>query len=522
VSFAVDTFAPPRRTNWTIIAIIAASMAAGALYSVFLGQDANWDWQNYHEYNVWALLHGGYERDVIPPGFQTYYNPTIYFPWYALRHGLPPLVTGAIVGAVHGLNLALVWWLSRIVLGAAANILTLGAAVLLAIAGPMTLSEVGTSFADILLSMPMIAGLAILLASDDPKPSRYLCTGLLFGLALGFKLTNIVFALGLGVAALAATRPLLAMTCIGIGGAIGSVIGGGAWSLMLWREFGNPFFPLLNSLLPSPDMPQITVLDRQFIPRGYLDGLAYPFYWLVGDHRSSELPFRDARFALACVLAPIALVARIKSAAAGFNRRDLQFLIFLAVSYAAWLALFAIQRYAVLLELLVAPAIVLLLVRCLAGFAPAMSARRRGGIIVGIAAIASVLTQPTDWWRRPWSDPYWPAIPAALSQPASYILLDKPLSFLAAVLPEGSRFYTIADLALPITPGGKFDRKIRTDLKSPLPGGLWEIHIKGRVFPEEALASYGLTIDRAKPCAELEGANLGSVDVACPLIAKNP
>jgi hypothetical protein len=70
------------------LAIVAGAMALGAGYALVLGEDANWDWQNYHEYNVWALLHGGYPRDAMPPGFQTYFNPVIYFPWYALRHAI--------------------------------------------------------------------------------------------------------------------------------------------------------------------------------------------------------------------------------------------------------------------------------------------------------------------------------------------------------------------------------------------------------------------------------------------------
>ncbi|MDB5567920.1 MAG: hypothetical protein JWP84_4486 [Tardiphaga sp.] len=500
--------------------VIATAMALGAAYAAFVGEDANWDWQNYHEYNVWALLNGGYARDVIPPGFQTYFNPVVYFPWYYLRHTLPPVAAGIIMGAVHGLNLALVWWLSRIVLGNAASALTIAAAVLLAAFGPMTLSEVGTSFADILTAIPIIAGLALMLESDDVRPLRYLCAGLLVGLAVGFKLTNIVFALGLGAAALLATRPLLAMGCLALGGAVGTVLTGGGWSLMLWREFGNPLFPLMNSFFPSKEMQPLSVLDLQFVPRGFVDGLLYPFYWVIGDHRSSELPFRDARFALLIVLLPLAIGARVKSATALFTRRDLQLLIFLAVSYAAWLALFAIQRYAVALELLTGPAIVLLLARSFAGFG--VTRLRSAVAIFAIAAIAAAWTQPTDWWRRPWSNPYAPAISARLAQPATYFLLDKPLSFVAPLLPAGSRFYMIADIALPIMPGGTFDRRIRAGLQDPLPDGVWEMHIRGRPFRADLLADYGVMIDAAQPCVEIEGAQLHSANVACPLIPRKP
>jgi hypothetical protein len=521
-----DSTVAPRRVWPRPALIIAGAMAVGAAYAGWAGEDANWDWQNYHEYNVWALLNGRYDHDVTPPGFQTYFNSYIYFPWYYLRHTLPPAVAGMIMGAVHGLNLALVYWLSRIVLGPAANAWTVAAAVVLATFGPMTLSETGTSFSDILTAIPIIAGLALMLAADEPRPTRYIGAGLLIGLAVGFKLTNIVFAIGLGAAALAATRPLLAMTYLAIGGAIGSVIAGGAWSLMLWREFGNPFFPLVNSLFPSPEMQSITILDRQFIPHGVLDGLAYPFYWLIGNFRSSELPFRDARFAMVFVLIPIVIAGRIKAAHALLSRRELQLLIFFAAAYAVWLILFSIQRYAVALELLTGPLIVLLLARLFTAFRADSSSRGLGKraslTILAIAAIAAAWTQPTDWWRRPWSNPYQPAIPSRLSQPATYFLLDKPLAYIAPLLPAGSRFYMIADIALPILPGGKFDRRIRAGLKEPLPVGVWEIHIKGKPFRAEALTAYGLTIDASQPCVDIEGAQLNSALVACPLIPTTP
>src|SRR3954469_25738199 len=110
-------------------ALIIASLLAGAIYTWIMGEDANWDWQNYHEYNVWAVINGRYHTDAIPPGLQTYFNPVVYFPWYYLRHVLPSPAGALIMGAVHGLNLALIWWLSRVLLGSLANRWTLVAAV---------------------------------------------------------------------------------------------------------------------------------------------------------------------------------------------------------------------------------------------------------------------------------------------------------------------------------------------------------------------------------------------------------
>ncbi len=49
--------------------------------------------------------------DALPAGFQTYFNPTVYFPVYYLRHLLPLPYGLMILGAVHGLNLLLIYFL---------------------------------------------------------------------------------------------------------------------------------------------------------------------------------------------------------------------------------------------------------------------------------------------------------------------------------------------------------------------------------------------------------------------------
>ena len=40
-----------------------------------MGQDANWDLQNYHDHVAYALLHRRYGLDVGAAGLQGYLNP---------------------------------------------------------------------------------------------------------------------------------------------------------------------------------------------------------------------------------------------------------------------------------------------------------------------------------------------------------------------------------------------------------------------------------------------------------------
>jgi Glycosyltransferase family 87 len=520
-----DRQAPLVQTNVLVpMAIALGSLLAGAIYTWFVGEDVNWDWLNYHEYNVWAVINNRYSIDALPAGFQTYFNPTVYFPVYYLRHLLPLPYGLMIIGAVHGLNLLLIYFLVRALLRETATASAIGAAILIAAVGPMTLSEVGTSFSDILTALPILVGCVLILSAGESQHGRYILAGLLIGAAVGLKLTNAVYAIGAAAAVLAASRPVLATLCLGIGGAIGAVATGGAWGLMLWRELGNPIFPLFNAVFQSRELMPMNIMDWQFLPRGILDALAYPFYWLVGDNRSSEYPFRDARFAVATVLIVLGIGRGLVTRADIFTRRDTQFLLFFGVSYAAWLGVFSIQRYAIVLELLCAPLVVLLIARVFAATSGSASLRltpsRLNAAMLVVAVAIALWTQPGDWFRRPWSNAYNPAISKSLEQPALYLLLDKPLAYIAPRLPPQSRFYQVADIALPIMPDGKFDRRIRAALNDPPPGGTWGLHTRDKPIREGLLERYGLRLDAARACVEIEGAWLGTAIEACPLVAR--
>lgn len=505
------------------LALVVCAMLAGALYTFAMGEDVNWDWQNYHEYNVWAVLNGRYGVDAVPPGFQTYFNPIVYFPVYYLRHYLPSPYGLMIIGAIHGLNLALICLFARVVLRRAATVAAIVAAVVIAASGPMTLSEVGTSFSDVLLALPVIGGFLLILVADRRPAARYLLAGLLIGAAVGLKLTNIVYAIGAAAALLASARPLRASVLLGLGGIAGAALTGGEWCLIAWRDTGNPIFPLFNAVFQSGEVAKINLMDTQFMPHSLSDALAYPFYWLIGDHRGAEHPFRDARFAVVTVLLVLGLFARMTRGRAIFTRRDVQLMVSFAVSYLAWLGLFSIQRYAVVLELLCGPIIVLLLARLAATARPnlpAASSVPLNALMLTLAAAIALWSQPADWWHRPWSETYRPKIADELGRPATYMILGKPLAYIAPQLPPQSRFYLLADIGVPITPGGIFDQRIRAGLKAPLPGGVRELHMRGEPDRSALLDRYGLAVDRSRPCAAIEGARPGTILESCPLIER--
>src|SRR5581483_3303718 len=101
-----------------------------------------------------------------------------------------------------------------------------------------------------------------------------------------------------------------------------------------------------------------------------------------------------------------------------FPNRDRQFLLFFVVSYGLWLLAFSIHRYAIALELMAAPLIVLLLLRLAQALLRDQewlrSSPATGVSTVIVAAVIAIWSRPADWSRRPWSDPYRPHLAGPL------------------------------------------------------------------------------------------------------------
>ena len=122
------------------------------------GQDANWDLQNYHAYDAFALLHWRYGRDVAPAGPQSYLNPLPYVLPYLLRRHLPAVLAAVLLAAVQAVVVPLAWALSGCVVEARDRpALTVRAlATVAAVTGALGMSEIGTSFSDGLLALVVL------------------------------------------------------------------------------------------------------------------------------------------------------------------------------------------------------------------------------------------------------------------------------------------------------------------------------------------------------------------------------
>jgi hypothetical protein len=194
--------------RFLLCAVACLGALAFAARAFWAGQDANWDLQNYHRYAAYALLHWRYPLDVGAGAFQGYLNPLPYLLPFWLSRIVPPPLAAMILAAVQSMVVPLAWLIAG-ALQQRRDVLVRACATVAGVATAMTLSETGTSFADLQIAALVLgAVLALLRASSVSDRGRWLAlAGGLIGAATGLKLTNGLFAPGLLIACLAISGP---------------------------------------------------------------------------------------------------------------------------------------------------------------------------------------------------------------------------------------------------------------------------------------------------------------------------
>jgi hypothetical protein len=437
------------------------------LGALLLGQDANWDLRNYHYYNPFAWLHGRLDVDVAPAQVATYYNPLLHLPFYLAVQRLPPRALGFILGTLQGLNFPLLVILARQALHShprsspAERTTWAWCAALLGMLGAGGISELGTSFGDALLSLPLLAALTLMLhhlpllcqPRSGPGLAWAAAAGLLAGTAAGLKQPMAVYAVGLCLSCFALPTAFPRRVSLAFGFGIGTLAGigltSGFWLLEMASRFGNPFFPYFNQFFRSEMATIGDYRDTRFLPRSLSAIVAAPLRFAAMPKQLAEVPFRDLRWVMFyLLLIPLAVrvaAQRLRPGAAGPDipacpASSRLLLTFGLTSYAAWLLLFAIFRYAMLLEMLIPLGIVLAVNR----LCPAAPARR---LALAAGALVLITTlQPADWERVAWGRSYFGVQPPPLEQPERTVVLMaglEPTAYLIPFFPHAVRFLRI-------------------------------------------------------------------------------
>lgn len=251
-----------------------------------IGPLFSWDYLHYHLYVVQAWWQGRLPEELFAASAQSYLNPWPHLPFYLVYRLIDDSYLGTLVMALlHSLNL---WALHFVICQLVSpddlfRRVAVFVGVLLGALSPGFLLELGTSYADIVVSIPALFSLYLLLKKAKQQPCSgdwkgvYLAAGLA-GISVGMKPSLLVFCLPLFVAQLVVVRQ--GAFSLAWRGLLFGFLGMGLTSLghmlMLWRSFGNPVFPLFNGFFASPWFPAVNVVSDRFRPNDFLDFLWFP------------------------------------------------------------------------------------------------------------------------------------------------------------------------------------------------------------------------------------------------------
>jgi len=450
---------PPAHSSWSLFEIISnvwlrhhqwlvplvGSIEFGLL-SVYLGQDINWDLRNYHYYNPYAFLHGRWGIDHIPAMTMTFFNPLADLPFYFLVSTLSPPWVGFWMGAIHGLNFGLIYWIALLLFSKESAPMQMLLALLTAncaMTGAVGISELGTTFNDNFVSLPVLAALWLLVRSlhrfgDVSKRVWFGCAGLL-GFGAGLKATTLIFAIGFLAAMVCVRRSpktWLSGFALWMAGILaGASISYGFWGYRLWRDYGNPVFPLMNAVFKSPFFIHENISYVIYHPQNALQTWLFPFYFSVRQHLVSELFFRDARLASVYVLLLVWTVTSFIKLRWGNKRPggplDLSsgeismklfgfLVVFYVTSYGIWQRFYTTYRFAVVLEM---TSVILI-----AAFLHQIIRWRnlRNALFAVLVLFLMGWTQPMDWGRLPWGRSFFGSEVPALPDPDHTLILLAP------------------------------------------------------------------------------------------------
>ena len=437
-------------------AILAACILAAAGLSLALGQDANWDLQNYHFYNPWAWMAGAraYAQDMVAAQLQTYHNPLPDLPFYAMvSAGWEPTTIAMAMAIPAAVAAFLLWKLATRLFRSGSRterFTAIACAFLIGTTSGIGFGVLGTTMNEWPGTALIMASLYVIVrrftgaGARKASPAAILA-GLLAGCATGIKLTFGVYAIaicaGLLLCAPTARKAITDAMSFGLAVLAGTAISAGAWMWSLLEHFGNPIFPYANKWFNSPWWGQQNVLHRPFGPHTLGEWIVFPFSLSAPPaFFVTEVSYVDGRIAAVYGLTLVALVAALLA-----RRRDpwtvsveWRFLAAFAVaSFVLWTALYSLLRYLLPLLLLSGAFIVALLSRLV------QPAARVPAYAMSALLLVATTTVP-DWWRTGFGARWFEVDLPKLDRNALVLLTsDAPMSYVLPFFPDDASFLGI-------------------------------------------------------------------------------
>lgn len=363
--------------NLRNLSLFISLFILGGSISVALGQDIYFDLLNYHFYNAFALLNWRYDIDIAPAGMYSFFNPVADIPYYLmLKHMVNwPRVVAFLMGLPWAVCAFFTVKIVYVVFNKMFGSLRLypWTAAAFGLTGIMAVTLAGASSGDLQSGMFVLGALYFLLRD---KKIVWL-SGFLGGIALGLKFTNGPLVAGLFVAGAYIfwkdkklfKDGFIFSFCF----ALGFIAVDGLFMYLWWTKYQNPFFPFFNNIFKSPYFAQISGQDKMFLPDGFFNALLRPFEYLKANRlalgeetRAFSIPLAYA--ASFFLTAELGIRKIFKKPLPSFNNilkteKLFVLLLFWVAAMLIWLNMFAILRYAAVLDFLAGIIIVAALAR---------------------------------------------------------------------------------------------------------------------------------------------------------------
>ena len=405
------------------------------------GTDYNWDLLNYHLNNATntqpLVLH--------PAGIQSFFSPLLDKILLPLHTFIPQPYSTILmlIPVISNFVIIRYLFLKTFFVG---KLKFPNSTTLVSISPAMALSQINNSMGDLVLTPIALLVIFYLVKGVAKRHDRSLyLSGIFLGLLFGLKLSFVylIFPVGVFIISLLLVKRIsfqnLFIWCVFV---LGTFIAlAGPHAIKLYREFGNPVFPLFNAFFRSPNFDYVNFRDNRFGFRSALEYFYIPFKIAVGDYGgTAELVFRDIRMLLLCFtlsFGVLLVIPQILRHGPEFRKKSDLFELFvlglfLLLTYITWAMYLGIQRYFIPIEILGFLFTIIFFVTSIQRFNH--SHLLTNFVVVFLLAFTTLSTTGVNWGHSSkqlqstsfQKDSY----DLVDTQNAAYLLVDQPLAFL--------------------------------------------------------------------------------------------
>ncbi|MCE1239286.1 MAG: hypothetical protein LWW83_05080 [Azonexaceae bacterium] len=433
------------------------------VWVAWVGSFLSFDFLHYHLYVVHAWLEGRLPQELFAASGQSYLNPYPHLPFYVAYRGIAnSMMAMLVVAAFHSVNLWLLHFVACELIPPAERLgrFLIFFGVLVGMLSPGFLLELGTGYADIVVSIPAMGALLLLLRWVKSRSSEnwlvFCFSWLLLGISAGLKPSMAIYGFALLVSLVLFFSAKWAMLWRAlVFGALGGGVGGGEHALMLWRYFDSPVFPLFNADMKSSWFPLVNMVSERFRPDGLLAALNFPLS-MADSGKRVALEWMSVDIRPVWLLGIVFLTgvmyllqkAYKRSVGTVSSAEENFFWLSSLLFFVLWVYSSANIRYAIHGFLLIGPMIAVLASKIcgkknyVAMFLILLPFSAQSALAASLNQPLNVFSRDARSWGDVWFDI---SVPEELKvSPAYYFSLQmQGYASLAPIFPSGSRFFNL-------------------------------------------------------------------------------